>query len=243
MSLLRDWLAARAPWLGPPYRYFRAIRDSLAPCRDSYSQHGEDQYLWGQLSNYDLRDGVYVDVGASHPTTISNTYLFYRKGSHGVTIDPNHECVILHRRIRPRDIVIGVGCANQVRVAAFRISKTPVLSRFQHSKTRVSLLDREALREEFLPLLPLDIALMEIPIRWIYLLSIDVEGLDLEVLKGGNDTLGRTLFVCVEADTESERVAINAFLAQRGFALQRTMVCNQIFKNTDARFDTYLNEI
>jgi hypothetical protein len=57
----------------------------------------------------DLRGGIYVDVGANHPTSISNTFLLYRHGLHGVTIEPNPELSQLHRRFRRRDVVVSVG--------------------------------------------------------------------------------------------------------------------------------------
>ena len=47
--------------------------------------------------------GKYVDVGAGHPVRGSNSYLFYRKGWRGVTVDPIDKNVSLHRLFRRKD--------------------------------------------------------------------------------------------------------------------------------------------
>jgi len=241
MSCFVSFIATHAPWLGPPVRYARAARDAMLPPRSSYSQHGEDAYLQGLLEAYDLRRGIYVDVGASHPTTISNTYLFYRCGLRGVTIEPNVEYVTLHRKFRPRDMVLSAGCGSKAGVAVLQVSKTPVLSRVvahEPAQRSAGPLTGAVLRHDLIPLLPLDAALQGIEFDWIFLLSIDAEGLDLEVLRGAGETLRRALFVCIEAHNEEERSAIQAHLGA-GFALERAMACNLIFRNRSGEFAAF----
>lgn len=83
----------------------RAIRDGLLTAshyRLTYSQEGEDIAL---LRLFDgQRTGLYVDVGAHHPTRYSNTYLLYRRGWRGINIDPAPGAMRAFSRKRPNDV-------------------------------------------------------------------------------------------------------------------------------------------
>jgi hypothetical protein len=70
-----------ASWVRDQYSYVRDKR------RGTFSQHGED--LW--LDNYfaGRKGGFYIDIGASHPTRLSNTYKLYSEREwRGVTVEP-----------------------------------------------------------------------------------------------------------------------------------------------------------
>lgn len=191
-----------------------------------------------QLSGYDLDTGIYVDVGANHPSTISNTYLFYRMGLHGISIEPNPELIALHKKYRPRDIAVASGCGRDARLGILEVSKAPVLSRFAAGDS-AQLFDIEIQRLVYVPILPLDDIASAIPHEWIYLMSIDVEGLDIEVLQGARTALTKTLLVCIEAYDERERSAAAGFLEPMGFVLQQAVDCNLIFRNCSESFDRY----
>lgn len=68
--------------------------------RVSYSSDGQDLIV-RTILNKDL--GTYLDIGASHPTHHSNTYLFYELGWEGVAVEPNVSVKREWSRIRPRD--------------------------------------------------------------------------------------------------------------------------------------------
>jgi len=68
--------------------------------RQSYSQFGEDialEYIFREKSR-----GVYVDVGCYHPIRISNTYLLHRRGWRGINVDATLDDD-LFGRARPHD--------------------------------------------------------------------------------------------------------------------------------------------
>ncbi|HEY8402846.1 MAG TPA: hypothetical protein VIK89_16380 [Cytophagaceae bacterium] len=56
--------------------------------RYSYSFTGEDRLIESILKPIITRTGFYIDVGCNEPRFISNSFLFYRRGWRGVTIDP-----------------------------------------------------------------------------------------------------------------------------------------------------------
>ena len=67
--------------------------------RDSYSQHGEDKLVRQLLEKLNLKDLLYVDIGANHPIKISNTYLLYRNGMRGIVIEPNRDFLFFSQQL------------------------------------------------------------------------------------------------------------------------------------------------
>jgi FkbM family methyltransferase len=203
-------------------RFWVAARDALSPVRESYAQHGEDRYIRQQLSGVDLTSGIYVDIGANQPTQISNTYLFYRAGGSGVAIEPNPSLENLYKRFRPRDVFLRIGCSDTSGVLPFKHTVSSVLSGFSDSI-------QDVVSTEYLPLLPLDQVLENYDYKFIYLLSIDVEGYDLQVLKGAEKTLSNTIFVVIE-DTLGQE-AILEIMQAHGFVEETRIAPNIIFVN------------
>jgi FkbM family methyltransferase len=232
-SALREMLVDRVPALGRWKRAASAVWHAAAPARESYSQHGEDSFLYERLRRYRLESGIYVDVGANHPMAISNTYLFYRHGFQGIVIEPIAELVALHRRFRPRDVALCAGAGSRPGVAELRIAKAPVGSSFG------DLDEGLVWRRELVPVVTLDQVLDAHPAEWVYLLSIDVEGKDVDVLHGAGAMLERVLFVCVESNEEHRDAVITEQLVARGFAMVTKLGCNLIFENDNARFAAY----
>ena len=109
--------------------------DSRIFIRNSFFQYKEDTLIRNILRKYDLTGTIYVDVGANHPTEISNTYLLYRKGLHGIIIEPNEELIMLFKKFRKRDIPLLIGCTNHAAILPFHISKTPAISSFSIQRT------------------------------------------------------------------------------------------------------------
>ena len=96
--ILQKWAANYFPYMGKYKRYFIAAINSWQTVKRTYSQHGEDEFILETLKNHNLHGSLYIDVGANHPSDISNTYLLYRHGLSGVVIEPNLELVKLFHR-------------------------------------------------------------------------------------------------------------------------------------------------
>ena len=54
----------------------------------SYSQHGQDTFIYETFFKGRTEPGTFVDVGAYDGTTFSNTFLFERLGWNGVCVEP-----------------------------------------------------------------------------------------------------------------------------------------------------------
>ncbi len=222
--MLKKIIVRFFPSLGKYKRFLIALVNNALPVKETYSQHREDIFLWEFIAKYNLTDSVYVDIGANHPTDISNTYLLYRKGLKGIVIEPNNELIDLFRTFRRRDIPLAIGCGNSGTIAEFHISKTPVLSSFQSNR------ETNNYKSLFVPILPLDSVMENMNYTFISLLSIDVEGFNYEVLKGATQTIKRSLLICIEFDTEDDKEKFTELLGS-DFELLKTFGCNLVYRN------------
>lgn len=157
--------------------------------RLSFSQQGEDIVLFHVLHDVlKVSAPTYLDIGAADPVQGNNTYLLYCTGGHGVLVDPNPAYVDRLRQRRPKDVVVaaGVGVGSEREADYWVIRGRPTLNTFS---PRVV----EALRAELggdpvervirMPLVPVNELIATHLGRAPDLLSIDVEGLDLAILR------------------------------------------------------------
>lgn len=224
MNNLKDFFVQKMPFLGKPKRFLYAFKDVVLNNKQSYSQHGEDSLIYDLLVKNNINRGFYVDVGANHPTTISNTYLLYKKGFRGVIIEPNPELIRLFKIFRKKDLTLMIGCGEATSILPFHISNTPVLSSFENTIGTVANL--------YLPVMRLDDALSNIEADVIDFLNIDVEGMNLKVLNGAINTIAKTRIACIEFDNDIEKEQIIKVMANT-HKLYRTLSCNLIFTRND----------
>ena len=190
----------------------------------SWSQEGEDRILSRFFGH--KADGFYVDVGAHHPKRFSNTYLFYRRGWRGVNIDAMPGSMAAFRQMRPRDINLECGVGPKDDTLTYHIFTEPALNGFseQLSQSRHAA-DTSARLVETRPIRvrPLGDILGEhlAPGRTIDFMSVDVEGLDLEVLRSNDWSLFRPKFILVEVLGSTWETLnsseVTKFLSDRGY--------------------------
>lgn len=154
----------------------------------SYSQEGEDLILKRFLG--DIKNGFYVDIGAHHPFRFSNTYLFYKEGWQGLNVDAMPASMNAFKKFRPRDINVEIPVSDKKQVLAYHIFNEPALNTFsiEEARKKNGLGDYKILEVINLETFPLsDILDKYLPAnRVINFLSIDVEGLDFDVLRSNN---------------------------------------------------------
>ncbi|TDK42026.1 FkbM family methyltransferase [Algoriphagus formosus] len=157
---------------------------------ESFSQEGEDVLL---KRIFDIRKkyrGFYVDVGAHHPYRYSNTYLFYRKGWSGINIDAMPDSMKAFNKVRARDINLEIPISDKKQVLTYYAFNEPALNGFSKE-----LSEKRDGHDNFKLLFTKDIetfTLEEILDQYlpkdqtIDFLSVDVEGLDFEVIRSIN---------------------------------------------------------
>jgi FkbM family methyltransferase len=209
--------------------------------RSSWSQEGEDLILARIFG--DKLDGFYVDVGAHHPKRFSNTYYFYRRGWRGINIDAMPGSMNLFDRLRPLDINIELGIGSQPGKLNFYMFNEPALNGF--AKELANSRDQaetpyKIVGTRSIDVRPLSQVLKEhLPSeRTIDFMSVDVEGLDLDVLRSNDWTLYRPSYLLAEILDSSlsdiENHLVTQFMAEVGYRVYAKCVHTVIFKNMDA---------
>jgi len=168
----------------------------------SYAQEGEDLVL-RRLFDHG-RTGFYVDVGCHHPFRFSNTYLFYKLGWRGICVDPLPGAAALFRRWRPRDVALEIGVSTEPTTLTYHMFNEPALNTFDPAlaTARDGVRHYRIIDRKPVPVVPLASILhdhLEAPETRIDFLSVDVEGLDLDVLRSNDWKRFRPRAVVVES--------------------------------------------
>ena len=183
------------------YAFRRTLRLLNPDATVSYAQEGEDLVLRRFLE--DRRCGFYVDVGAHHPTRFSNTCFFYEQGWRGINIEPASAAMADFIRHRPRDINLQSGVAEAAGALTYHIFDEPALNTFDAAlvRERETHTPYRVVRTETVAVERLDVLLKNnVPAgQSIDFMSIDVEGLDLQVLRSNDWSRYRPDLVLVEA--------------------------------------------
>lgn len=162
----------------------------------SFSQEGEDGVLQRIFERKAL--GFYVDVGSHHPQRFSNTYRFYLRGWKGINIDPLPGSKARFDALRGRDINLEVGISDCPGELVYYSFKEPAFNTFNPdvAKSRVSPL----VSKELVRVLRLSDVLDQYlrPDQKIDFLTIDAEGLDIQVLRSNDWRRYRPSYVLAE---------------------------------------------
>ena len=154
----------------------------------SYAQEGEDLVL-NRLIN-EKEKGFFIDVGAHHPKRFSNTYYFYKKGWRGINIEARPGSKKLFDRYRPRDINLEIPISLTEKELNYYIFNEPALNGFNEEVAlkKDGLRDYKIIKKIKLRTKSLKNVLDEyLPKgKSIDFLTVDVEGLDLDVLKSND---------------------------------------------------------
>ena len=186
-----------------------------------FSQFGEDVVI-GQLLK--KGKGFYVDVGAYHPISFSNTYLLYRKGWSGINIEPNPKGFSLLQKFRTRDINLNLAVSeSQGKISMLNSTTMSRIIEPDQIETKSDIFTAETL--------PLRTILEEHVVDGtkIDLLSIDCEGHDLAVLKSNDWRKYRPDVVVVEDFDKSENTDIDQELNRHGYKLHCKMALSKIY--------------
>lgn len=236
MKLARNIRALVPKWATESVR---RLAEGLDPFVNlAYSQDGEDMVLRRLFERQE--SGFYVDVGAHHPFRFSNTCYFYRRGWRGLNIDPNPDAIKAFLRNRPSDINVCFGVSDEPGDIAFHFFNEPALNTFDAdlAAERIRILGYRLLETRSVPVRRLDDLLTEFLPRSqkIDFLSIDVEGLDLSVLRSNDWDRFRPQLLLVEAHERTvlaiQNDPINVFAVAAGYQLIAKTLNTLIFEDS-----------
>ena len=164
----------------------------------SYSQFGEDRVIGHIFSNE--CNGYYVDVGCNHPIFYSNTWKLYLNGWRGMVIDANEELIQEYKKVRPYDIPVQEVISDSEECLDYYFSNNSNLisgvGAFADDRwgrnidnCKIVKVKPKSLNDIFVK--------YDVPGDFD-LLSIDVEGHELNVLRSMNFSIYRPRLIIVE---------------------------------------------
>ncbi|MBZ9632349.1 FkbM family methyltransferase [Salegentibacter sp. LM13S] len=166
----------------------------------SYSQEGEDLILKRIFEGQ--KTGFYVDVGAHHPKRFSNTYLFYKIGWRGINIDAMPGSMAIFKEIRPNDINLEIGVSKEQEEKIYYMFNQQAINTFSEieAKKKLNIEKFKVVETRKINTLPLRMILKQyLPKHTkIDFITIDVEGLDFEVIQSNDWENYRPKIVLVE---------------------------------------------
>jgi FkbM family methyltransferase len=205
----------------------------------TYSQEGEDLILRRFFE--DQKTGFFIDIGAHHPKRFSNTYLFYKKGWTGINIDAMPGIMQIFNKIRPKDINIECGISLSKQLLNYHIFNEKALNTFSEEEAKLKSKSDKYFIKEVINIQTY--SLSEILDQYnnsfnkIDFMSIDVEGLDLEVLMSNNWDKYRPSIILVEELRTNIHLLylnsdINKYLNSKGYTLNNRTYNTSFYLDT-----------
>jgi FkbM family methyltransferase len=206
-----------------------------------FSQSGEDLVVWMYTRK---TKGFFVDVGAFHPVHYSNTFALYLRGWRGINIEPNPEPIGIFKELRPQDVTLNCGVSEKAGELDYYSFSIPSGNTFKKEVAEATLLQDKRVREvcppRKIPTRPLrDILDEHFPKGTAFdLLTVDVEGMDLEVLRSSDWNRYRPELVLVEDhDFLMENYGqseVFKFMKSQNYTLVSKMMATLMFQETSA---------
>ena len=173
--------------------YAKVLLNNWTVNKDSYAQHGEDILVELLLSN-----GVnsFIDIGANDGVLFSNTYKFAKNGAWGLCIEPTpsaYKKLKLNQLFNKRVLSFNAAISNT--------NGKVLLQESGYESTLSKVVNAQTDRSINIPCFTFDELLKRFPnFINVDLVSIDVEGHEIEVLQGLTDQNFNSKIIIVESD-------------------------------------------
>lgn len=201
----------RRGWPAPAAGQGAAVGADPAPDgKPGYAQSGEDAIADFVFHALGIARPSYLDIGAHHPSRLSNTFRFYGQGCRGVCVEPDPDLYAVLAERRPNDIHLnaGIGAAGQAGGSLpFYVMSERTLNTFSKAEAERYAAGGRQRIETVIEVPVLDIN--TVCDTWFAgagpdFLSVDVEGLDEEIVRALDLSRFRPAVICVETLTYSE---------------------------------------
>jgi FkbM family methyltransferase len=224
----------------------------------SYSSYGEDAIFNGILKrlSWVMQEDLfsyrtYLDVGAFHPVKESDTYALYLLGWRGTLVEPNKYFNVLVNENRFEDRLLNIAVNTEPGQAELLIfsggDSSNTLSR--SFADRKSAAQNTAIQESMLvecrtiEQIVLDHIehFQQIP----FVMNIDIEGLDLDVIRTYPEYLDIPFVFIEDAILESfsERSSTRSVMNEKGYAPIATTLLTTLYLKKDSRYFKHITKI
>ena len=203
----------------------------------TFAQHGDDIIILNLFNMIGISHPSYIDVGAHHPFNISNTGLLYLRGCRGVNVEANPNLIKAFHTQRPEDTNLNVGISEgSGELTFYMFDDRSGLNTFSEDQAR-RIEEGTLFRVQ---------KTIQIPVMTISevldkhrkgvfpdLLSLDVEGLDLQIIKSISFDKSAPKLICVEANSSEQARAMADFLKTKAYKLVFRAAENLFFLRDD----------
>ena len=208
--------------------YYSFYRPKIFFSKKNYSIFGEDKFIERYFGN--KPKGFYIDVGCYHPLDGNNTQLLYKKGWNGINLDINYYSIKLFNFLRKRDINIHSGISNKKnRLTMYYRKEINMLNTLDEKIAKMNF--RNGYKKKNIQVNTLNYFISKYfkKLDMIDFINIDVEGVELNVLKSLNFKIYKPQLICVEIhnikkmfDTNYKYLKTNSiynFLVKKGYKI------------------------
>jgi len=225
---------------------------SICNLSKSYSLEGEDRVVLSLLRNIlkSHNSLFYVDIGCNDPELGNNTKLFYDLGKTGLCIDPLQSLQELYKEKRPKDLFFSGGVGSNCYTNFYIFEDETASSTDPDTVSRYK--EKFRLNQTMIAMMkPLDDILSNFgcndPVD-IPLLSVDVEGSDLEVVRQALKESIHTYHVLIIEDKlvnidpsfPNKTSAINELTHSAGYCMIAKTPLNSIYILRDSTLFSWL---
>jgi FkbM family methyltransferase len=169
------------------------------------------------------RDGVFVEVGANDPMAGSQTWLLEQNGWQGVLVEPQASLCEKLRSARPRSQVFQVACS----CPGSEGEADLILTEYDGNATLKPQRDSHGINyvgTERVRITTLDSVLQAAGVSHIDFVSLDVEGHEIEVMRGFSFENYRPSLILIEDGVRD--LSKHRFLKRRGYKLVKRTTLN-----------------
>lgn len=204
------------------------VHPFVSPALGSYSQFNEDLLI--DLFLASKGKGFYLDIGANDPSFNSNTKRFSDKGWSGINIEPEVDSFDKFCVSRTRDINLNIGVGPVKGTLTFyKVVGDSTLSSFNIKIAKKMAMKFGLTIEEIVVdvLRLVDVFENYVQDNQVDFLSVDTEGIDLEVLQSNDWNRFRPTLVMVEIDNQYHEIV--GYMSRCNYMLLYNNYHNGIF--------------
>lgn len=208
-----------------------------------FGQFGEDFLLWNFFGRKPT--GFFLEVGAFDGIFLSPSYWFERNGWRGICVEPHPDYFPLCRKNRSESLCVHAACVGNEDVKRIELFAEPsglfsVLGESNEEIMKQRFVDAwgknlHGVHKVEVPALTINGLLGHhlpegVKIDFV---SIDVEGAEVEVLKGFDLNKYSPRVLIVETNSDTERDEVSTHLAPFGYREARRLYVNTLYVKTE----------
>ncbi|NEO93911.1 MAG: FkbM family methyltransferase [Moorea sp. SIO3G5] len=201
-------------------------REEIRNVKISFAQCGEDLLISRLMRKLNPNDGIYVDVGAFDPITISNTLMLYKAGWRGINIDLDDDKIDKFKINRPGDFSVVAAISDKeqlLRVIRYPGRATNRVVALNESESNLDSvigekpISKSVIKSRNLTEIIKDSPFSKMPIHY---LNIDCEDHDINVLRSLNFTHYLPCVISIEAHSEQQSQEMANFLSPLNYKIE-----------------------